>query len=123
MKLKSKFLEAFKSLGLRWHLTETTFNVLEEYVCMLYGQNTKDVNAARSNMFLKKYSSTSKIIDLALLSPCQSYTHKGQTMLLKFGKVPMWLGMISRTLLIMAGSIMEKLTGLILYFQRTFRIS
>ena len=123
MKLKSKFLEAFKSLEIRWHLTETTFNVLEEYVCMLYGQNTKDVNASRSNMFLKKYSSTSKIIDLALLSPCRSYTHKGQTMLLKFGKVPMWLGMISRTLLIMAGSIMEKLTGLILYFQRTFRIS
>ena len=77
MKLKSKFLEAFKSLGLRWHLTETTFNVLEEYVCMLYGQNTKDVNAARSNMFLKKYSSTSKVIDLALIPPCRSvlYLH------------------------------------------------
>ena len=117
MKLKSKFLETFKSLGLRWHLKETTFNVPEEYVCMLYGQNTKDVNAARSNMFRKKYSSTSKIIDLALL-PLSSYTYtqKGQTMLLKFGKVPMWLGMISRTLLIMAGSIMENLTVLILYF-------
>ena len=77
MKLKSQFLEAFKSLGLRWHLTETTFNVLEEYVCMLYRQNTKDVNAARSKMFLKKYSSTSKIINLVLLPPCRSvlYLH------------------------------------------------
>ena len=77
MKLKSKFLEAFKSLRLRWHLTEATFNILEEYVSMLYGQNTKDANAARSNMFLNKYSSTSKIIDLALQPPCRSalYLH------------------------------------------------
>ena len=47
------------------------------YVCMLYGQNEKDINAAISKMFLQKHSSTSNVIDLAVLPPCRSvlYLH------------------------------------------------
>ena len=38
---------------------------------MLYGQNEKDINASISKMFLQKYSSTSNVIDLAVLPPCR----------------------------------------------------
>ena len=74
---KSKFTAAFISLGSDWYLKESTFNNLEEYVCMLYGRNEEDINAARSKMFLQKYSSTSNVIDLAVLPPCRSvlYLH------------------------------------------------
>ena len=77
MKKKLKFTAAFKSFSSDWYFEESTFNNLEEYVCMLYGQNNKDINAARSNMFLQKYSSISKVIDLAVLLPCRSvlYLH------------------------------------------------
>ena len=77
LKKKLKFTAAFKSFSSDWYFEESTFNNLEEYVCMLYGQNNKDTNAARSNMFLQKYSSISKVIDLAVLLPCRSvlYLH------------------------------------------------
>ena len=42
---------------------------------MIYGQNEKDIHAARSKMFLQKYSSTSKVIDLAVLAPWRSVLH------------------------------------------------
>ena len=72
-----KFTVAFKSFGLDWYLEESTFNNLEEYVCMLYDQNEKDINAAKSKMFLQKYLSTSKVIDLAVPPTCRSvlYLH------------------------------------------------
>ena len=72
-----KFTAASKSLGSDWYLEESTFNNLEEYVCMLYAQNEKDINATKSKMFLQKYLSTSKVIDLAVLPPWRSvlYLH------------------------------------------------
>ena len=72
MKNNLKFTAASKSLGSDWYLEESTFNNLGEYICMLYGQN-----AAKSKMFLQKYSSTSKVIDLAVLPPRRSvlYLH------------------------------------------------
>ena len=87
LKKKLNFTAAFKSLSSDWYFEESTFNNLEEYVCMLYGQNNKDINAARSNMFLQKYSSISKVIDLAVLLPCRSVLYlRGR----KFGGKKIW---------------------------------
>ena len=44
----------------------------EKYVCMLYGKpKLKKVNTARTAIFREKYRQKNKIIDLALLPPCQ----------------------------------------------------
>lgn len=77
MKKKPKFLAAFANLGSDWYLNDT-FNDLEEFVCMLYGQKeNKAVNTVRSKMFLQKYLSAAKVIDLVILSPYRSvlYLH------------------------------------------------
>ncbi len=67
-----KFCKAFQLLGDTWNLTDSVFALLEEFVCFLYGYRKKSVNFVRHQMFQKKYSKDSKIIDLALLPPCQS---------------------------------------------------
>ena len=40
----SKFLKAFQDLGSNWELTDETFELLEEHICVLYGSRKKDVN-------------------------------------------------------------------------------
>ena len=67
-----RFLPAFKDLGSTWELSEETFKLLEEYVCVLYGCRKKNVNQARYYLFQRKYRRDEKIIDLSILPPCKS---------------------------------------------------
>ena len=67
-----KFLKAFQDLGSSWELEDETFDLLQEYVCKLYGSREKNVDQARYELFQKKYEKEGKIIDLILLPPCKS---------------------------------------------------
>ena len=67
-----KFLEAFQDLGSTWELDDKTFELLNEYVCILYGYQKKDVNQVRYQLFQKKYEKEEKIIDLSMLPPYES---------------------------------------------------
>ena len=67
-----KFLHAFKELGFAWELAASTYEILEEYVCFLYGSRKRKVNEVRYEIFHRKYSNENKIVDLSLQPPCQS---------------------------------------------------
>ena len=69
---RCKIFYAFCSLGLPLELDQEVFKVLEEFVCLLYGSWRKSVDVVRNQLFQQKHVSQSKIIDLALLPPCQS---------------------------------------------------
>ena len=49
-----------------------TFELLNEYVCILYGYQKKNVNQVRYELFQKKYEKEGKIIDLSMLPSCES---------------------------------------------------
>jgi len=73
MKKNRNFVEAFRRLGESWDLEEETQNYLERFVCALYGYAKEtSVNVVRAKMFEKKYTKSGKIIDMAMLPPCQS---------------------------------------------------
>ena len=66
------YLYAFKSLGLNWELDSDIFNILESYVCKLYGKKHEEsVNEARYNFFKDTYEKKNIIPDLSILPPCQ----------------------------------------------------
>ena len=65
-----RFRSAFESLGMAWKLSPAVYEMLEEYVCYLYGFRKKNVNEVRYQIFRRKYSNENKITDLALLPPC-----------------------------------------------------
>ena len=67
-----KFLKAFQDLGSNWELTDETFELLEEYICVLYGSRKKDVNQVHHDLFQKKHVKEEKVIDLSMLPPCHS---------------------------------------------------
>ena len=67
-----KFVTTFMRLGLMWDLTDQIFQELEEYVCRLYGCRLRNIDDARHNIFEKKINKDGKVIDMALLPPCQS---------------------------------------------------
>ena len=62
-----KFVQCFSDLGSMETLSENQFQTIEEYVCLL-----RDVDNARYQLFKRKNESYNKIIDLALLPPCQN---------------------------------------------------
>ena len=67
-----KFLKVFQDLGTSWELTDETFELLEEYVCKLYGCREDNVDQVCFQLFQKKLKREKKIIDLSLLPPCKS---------------------------------------------------
>ena len=67
-----RFLHAFQELGVEWDLTPAVYEVLEEYVCNLYGARKRKVNSVRHQMFQRKYENENKIVDLSSIPPCQS---------------------------------------------------
>ena len=69
---KSKFQRAFGQLGSDWDLPASTAKDLEHFLCAAYGCKAKEVNLARYEMFDKKYTKENKVIDMALLIPCQT---------------------------------------------------
>ena len=67
------FVEAFSLLGENWSVDvdDGTMPVLQQYVCTRYGYpREKSVNVVRSKLFEKKYTKGGKVIDMALLPPC-----------------------------------------------------
>jgi len=73
MTKNQNFVEAFCLLGLNWHVNVELVQVLERFVCAIYGYiREKSVNAVRSKCFEKKYIKEGKVVDMALLPPCYS---------------------------------------------------
>jgi hypothetical protein len=70
----NQFLEAFSSLGDVWSMSESMVQLLERYVCKLYGakKKTSTVNVTRFELFSKKHSVENKVIEISLLPPCQT---------------------------------------------------
>ena len=66
----NKFEECFDFLGTSPELAEEKINLLEKYVCYLFGVKSSSVNNARSKIFDKKYQREGKDADLTSLPPC-----------------------------------------------------
>ena len=57
---------------LSWEITQEIFEVLEEFVCKMYGFNCASVNKVGSKMFTERLKQEKRPPDLSLLPPCQS---------------------------------------------------
>ena len=68
---KPKFVKTFCNLGVSEIPSAMVTEELEEYVSLLYGAKKKRVNEARYMIFDNKLSKQNKIMDMALLPPCQ----------------------------------------------------
>ena len=53
------------------NLSAEEFEKLEECVCTLYGLKGTEVDAVRYQIFMKKYATQKKVVDLSLLPPCK----------------------------------------------------
>ena len=53
-------------------ITQEIFEILEEFVCKMYGFNCASVYKVRSKMFTKRLKQEKRAPDLCLLPPCQS---------------------------------------------------
>ena len=72
LKNDSRYINAFKSLGLTSDLNAETFKMLESYVRRLYGRKGGErVNSACYKIFKEIYEKKNIILDLSLLLPCQ----------------------------------------------------
>ena len=69
MRKSEKFMKVFSELGRDWQSTCEMSDILEEYVCVLYGSTIDSVDV--TNMFMKKQTRENKAIDLSVLPPCQ----------------------------------------------------
>ena len=67
-----KYLECFTALGKDWEPSLSMMEMLQHYVCSLFGSREKEVNKARFEIFNKKYTREGKTIDLSALPPCES---------------------------------------------------
>ena len=70
MESKPKFVNTFCNLEISDIPSATVIEELEEYASFLYGTK-KRVNKTRYMMFESKLSKQNKIMDMALLPPCQ----------------------------------------------------
>ena len=67
-----KFEEVFIQLGQEQKLQDTCFDVLEEFVCYLYGvTKSQDIKKVRLKIFNKKLSRNHKATDKSTLPPCR----------------------------------------------------
>ena len=66
-----KFEDCFANLGLTSSLPDEMFQLLEEFVCLLYGIRSKSVNEARWKLFERKNKRENKIPDLSSLPRCK----------------------------------------------------
>ena len=67
----TKFENCFAELGITVQLSMEIFNVIEEYVCHVYGYKEKSINLVRSKLFYNKEKREHKVTDLSTLPPCQ----------------------------------------------------
>ena len=72
MCMREEFLFALSMLGEEYAIENAVFELIEKYVCALYGRiKLGSVNEARSSLFWDKYNKDKKIVDLCMLPPCQ----------------------------------------------------
>ena len=68
---KAEYITGFSKLGTDMNIGDDTKQLLEKYLCSLYGRNKmKSVNEVRKSIFWKKYKDDNKIVELCLLPPC-----------------------------------------------------
>ena len=65
-----RFWRVFAKVGRDWLPSDHLIQLLEEFVCLLFGsRRLKSINEVRFHLFKRKYESQCKIIDLSLLPP------------------------------------------------------
>ena len=67
----SKFESAFENLGSMSMLSDEEFCTFEEFVCNLYGSKESGVDLVRYQIFMKKYATQKKVVDLSSLPTCK----------------------------------------------------
>lgn len=76
----AKYMNALENLSEYPHCDETVFEIVEEFVCRIYGyHNITNINEIRSMIFLKTHTSTDDEVfrrqirnsDASALPPCQ----------------------------------------------------
>ena len=67
-----KYIQEFQEFGMSREITQEIFEVLEEFVCKMYGFKCASVNKARDKMFTERLKQEKRPPDLSLLSSCQS---------------------------------------------------
>ena len=71
-----RFWRVFAKVGRDWLPSDNLIELLEEFVCLLFGScHLKSMNEVRFHLFKRKYESQDKIIDLSLLPPCKKSLH------------------------------------------------
>ena len=69
----SKFKAAFSFLGSSWDLTDDIFDQIQSFVLHIYGmKKAVDTDAARYQLFKRKYDNEEKNVDMSALPPCKS---------------------------------------------------
>ena len=69
LKANEEFQQAFRIVGDDWELSDEVIKILEKFVCKLYNSGQTSVNAARFQLFDKKFVRENKAIDLSLIPP------------------------------------------------------
>lgn len=75
LKQSSLYVSAFKDLGQFWTVSEGLFDILESFLCEMYGKRLTDVNTLRYQLYTAKFSFSSidkNLVEPELLPPCQS---------------------------------------------------
>ena len=64
-------MPAFSELGTSWIPSDELQSMLEEFVCLLFGnRRIKKINELRYSLHKAKFEKKEKVIDLSLLPPC-----------------------------------------------------
>ena len=70
---RSEFIKMCAALGSRAHASDDLIQELENFVCVLYGdQRIGSVDELRYRMFMHKFEKEGKVFDLSLLPPCKA---------------------------------------------------
>ena len=65
---KQKFVKALADLGSSWELSDETLEVVEDFICELYGKRCQDIDLLRYNLYCAKGGK----VESEALPPCRS---------------------------------------------------
>ena len=51
---KQKFVKALAGLGSSWELSDETLEVIEDFICELYGNRCQDIDLPRYDLYCAK---------------------------------------------------------------------
>ena len=79
LKQHDEFIETFSTLGRSPEISDSTFEQLERFTCLLYGSSTtSDINVLQFDRFLARFTSKPGMllssyngVDMSLLPPCK----------------------------------------------------